>query len=201
MLGPAAPTWQADPAPLWPGGRNAWTTGADGRFEVRGIGRDRIARLEFHGGGVADGTLDVMARPAKTPPKTRPASRPDMLMFGREGAFKGLYPQGTQLVGATFDYIAGPTKPITGVVRLKGSGKPVEGAIVRGADPATHTAVTARTDAAGRFRLDGVPKGEFYQLAVQPEARESTRSSATGRSSTTPKGSSRSRRRSRCPRG
>ena len=32
-------------APLWPGGRNAWTTGADGRFEVRGVGRDRIARL------------------------------------------------------------------------------------------------------------------------------------------------------------
>ena len=66
LLGPTAPTWQADPAPLWPGGRNAWTTGADGRFEVRGIGRDRIARLEFHGGGVADGTLDVMARAAKT---------------------------------------------------------------------------------------------------------------------------------------
>ena len=167
-LGPAAPTWQADPAPLWPGGRNAWTTGADGRFEVRGIGRDRIARLEFHGGGVADGTLDVMARAAKTPPKMRPANRPDMLMFGREGAFKGLYPQGTALVGATFDYIAGPTKPIAGVVRLKGSGKPVAGAVVRGADPATHTPVTARTDAAGRFRLEGVPKGAFYQLRFNP---------------------------------
>jgi RNA polymerase sigma factor (sigma-70 family) len=163
-----AATWQADPAPLWPGGRNAWTTGTDGRFEVRGVGRDRIARLEFHGGGVADGTLDVLARAAKTPPKARPARQSDMLMFGREGAFKGRYPQGTQLVGATFDYIAGPTKPITGVLRLKGSGKPVEGAIVRVADPATHTVVTARTDAAGHFRLDGVPKGEFYQLSLNP---------------------------------
>ena len=89
---------------------------------------------------------------------------------GPEAAFHGFYPQGTQLVGATFDYIAGPTKPIVGVVRLKGSGKPVEGAIVRGADPGTHTAVTARTDAAGRFRLDGVPKAEFYQNRGQPEA-------------------------------
>ena len=71
-LGWATPTWRADPAPLWPGGRNTWTTGADGRFEVQGIGRDRIARLEFHGGGVADGTLDVMARPAKAPPRARP---------------------------------------------------------------------------------------------------------------------------------
>ena len=169
-LGWATPTWRADPTPLWPGGRNTWTTGADGRFEVQGIGRDRIARLEFHGGGVADGTLDVMARPAKAPPKARPlpSMRREMALKGREAAFHGLYPQGTQLVGATFDYIAGPTKPIVGVVRLKGSGKPVEGAIVRGVDPGTHTAVTARTDAAGRFRLDGVPKAEFYQIQVNP---------------------------------
>jgi RNA polymerase sigma factor (sigma-70 family) len=170
VLGPAAPTWQADPTPLWPGGRNAWTTGADGRFEVQGIGRDRIARLEFHGGGVADGTLDVMARPAKAPPKARPlpSMRREMGLKGREAAFLGYYPQGTQLVGATFDFIAGPTKPIAGIVRLKGSGKPVEGAVVRAADAGTHTAVTARTDAAGRFRLDGVPKGDYYQIQVNP---------------------------------
>ncbi len=91
-----------------------------------------------------------------------------MFGFGREAAFKGRYPQGTQLVGATFDYIAAPTKPIAGVVRVKGTGKPVEGAVVWVADPATHTSVTARTDAAGRFRLDGVPKGEFYQLRFNP---------------------------------
>jgi RNA polymerase sigma factor (sigma-70 family) len=165
-----APTWQADPAPLWPGGRAVWTTGADGRFEVQGIGRDRIARLDFHGGGVADGTIDVMARVAKAPPRARPQPvRNRMIaMLGREAAFKGMFPQGTQLVGATFDYIAGPTKPIAGVVRLKKSGKPVEGAVVRAADPVTHTAVTARTDAAGRYRIDGVPKGEFYEISLNP---------------------------------
>jgi RNA polymerase sigma factor (sigma-70 family) len=169
-LGWVAPAWRAGPTPLWPGGRNTWTTGADGRFEVQAIGRDRIARLEFHGGGVADGTLDVMARPAKALPKARPLSRMrrEVAPKGREAAFLGLSPQGTQLAGATFDYIAGPTKPIVGVVRLKGPGKPVEGAIVLGVDPGTHTAVTARTDAAGRFRLEGVPKGEFYQIQVNP---------------------------------
>ena len=169
-LGPTAPTWQADQGPLWPGGRNAWSTTADGRFEVRGVGRDRIARLEFHGGGVADGRLDVMARAAKTAPKARQARQSDMLMFGREGAFMGTYPQGTQLVGATFDYIASPTKPFMGIVRLKGSGKPVEGAVVQVADPATHTSVTGRTDAAGRFRVDGVPKGAVLPTPLQPEA-------------------------------
>ncbi len=112
---------------------------------------------------MADGTLDVMARPPKAPPRARPLPG-----TRRENAFHGLYPQGTQLVGATFDYIAGPTKPIVGVVRLKGSRKPVEGAMVRGVDPGTHTAVTARTDATGRFRLDGVPKAGFYGIEVNP---------------------------------
>ncbi len=168
-LGGATPTWRAE-TPLWPGGRNTWTTGADGRFEVKGIGRDRIARLEFHGGGVADGTLDVMARPAQAPSKARPLPSliKGKLIEGREAAFLGLCPQGTQLVGATFDYIAGPTKPIVGVVRLTGTGKPVAGAMVRGVDPGTHTAVTVRTDAAGRFHLDGVPKAEFYRIEVIP---------------------------------
>ena len=169
-LGWATPTWRADPTPLWPGGRNTCTSGADGRFEVQGIGRDRIARLEFHGGGVADGTLDVMARPANGSPKARPlpSKRKEMGIKDHEAAFLGLYPQGTQLVGATFDFIAGPTKPIVGNVRLKGSRKPVAGAIVRAVDPGTHTAVSARTDAAGRFRLDGVPKAEFYGIEVDP---------------------------------
>ncbi len=119
---------------------------------------------------MADGTLDVMARPAKAPPKARlrPGPRRGAGLEGREAAFLGLYPQGTPLVGATFDYIAGPTKPIVGVVRLKGAGKPVAGAIVRGVDPGTHTAVTARTDVVGRFRLDGVPKAEYYQIQVNP---------------------------------
>jgi hypothetical protein len=50
-LGPAVSTWQLDLAPLWPGGRNTWTTDADGRFEVRGVGRDRVARLVHQGAG------------------------------------------------------------------------------------------------------------------------------------------------------
>ena len=165
LLGPPR---EAATAPVWTGGGDASITGADGQFEIRGVGRDRIARLSFYGGGVADGTLDVIARTVKGKPKAPQAHQQGSLMFGKEGAFMGVYPQGTQLVGATFDYIASPTKPITGVVRLKGSRKPVAGAVVWAADAATHTSVTARTDADGRFRLDGVPKGAFYQLRFNP---------------------------------
>ena len=88
--------------------------------------------------------------------------------MGRDAAFKGHFPHGTALLGATVEYIAGPAKPIAGVVRLKASGKPVEGAVVSAVDPATHTIVTARTDAAGRFRIDGVPKADYYQVALNP---------------------------------
>ncbi len=168
LLGPPR---EVERAPVWTGDRDNWTTGPDGRFEVHGVGRDRVARLSFHGMGVvADGTLDVMARASKPAPAAQPAHPQDSLAFGKEGAFMGTYPQGTQLVGATFDYIASPAKPITGIVRLKGSRKPVAGARVWAADPATHTAVTARTDGAGRFRLDGLPKGGFYQLRLYPRS-------------------------------
>jgi hypothetical protein len=111
----------------------------------------------------------VMARAAKTPPRARPGHAREM-SFGKKDAFIGVYPQGTQLVDATFDYVASPTKPFTGIVRLKRTGKPIEGAVVRVAERTTHTSVMARTDAAGRFRLDGVPKGAFYQVNVHPRS-------------------------------
>ncbi len=70
LLGPPR---EVERAPVWTGDRNAWTTGPDGRFEVHGVGRDRVARLSFHGAAVvADGTLDVMARATKTAPAAQP---------------------------------------------------------------------------------------------------------------------------------
>ena len=71
LLGP--PGEQIPPS-LWPAGWNTWTTDEKGQFEITGVGRDRIARLSLHGGGVADGTIDVLVRTTKTPrnPKPRP---------------------------------------------------------------------------------------------------------------------------------
>ena len=70
----------------------------------------------------------------------------------------------SSLVGATFEQIAGPTKPIAGVVRLKGTGKLLAGVHVLGAEPSTWTEVSAMTDAEGHFRLVGLPKGGSYQV-------------------------------------
>jgi RNA polymerase sigma factor (sigma-70 family) len=152
--------WYGDvsEAPL-PGAQNTLRTGADGRFEIRGIGRDRIGALDFRGPMHADGTLYVMARAstAQPKPRPRPAGRE------REMLFHGSPPK-PLLVGAIFDYIVGPAKPITGVIRSKATGKPLAGIKVVGQEGATWTSVVTRTDEAGRFRLAGLPKGEVYKL-------------------------------------
>jgi len=149
---------------IWPGGQNTWTTDGDGRFAIKGVGRDRIAKLVFHSPAVADDTLYVMTRPTRTPPKPRPRPIrvPRSMMLN---ASFGLPPT-PPLVGATFEHVAVPTKPITGVVRLKGTGKPLAGIRVGGAEPSTWTSVSSRTDLQGRFRLLGLPKGELYRIGV-----------------------------------
>ena len=148
----------------WPGGSNTWTTGADGRFEVRGVGRDRIASLVIQGPMMADSHPYALARPTKTPPKPRP--RPTRRNGGL--MFVG-FPPSPLLVGATFELIVGPSKPITGVVRSKATGQPIEGIRVFGRERATWTSVAARTDAQGRFRLVGLPKGEVYQITANED--------------------------------
>ncbi len=180
----------------WPGGPNTWTTDADGRFEVRGVGRDRIASL------ISRARCWRIARSTRWPGRRRLRRSPargrrrrnrDMMFIGS--------PPSPLLVGATFEHIVGPTKPITGVVRSKATGQPMEGIRVFGTEGATWTSVAARTDAQGRFRLVGLPKGEVYQItanegygAVAPFLGARITVTDTG-------GSSRSRRRSSCPGG
>jgi RNA polymerase sigma factor (sigma-70 family) len=141
---------------VWPGGQNTWTSDAEGRFEVRGIGRDRIGLLFFRGPGLADGKLYVMARPAKTPSKPRIRAVRDSTVKSFTGPMR--------LVGATFEHVAGPTKPIDGVVRFQGTGKPAGSVPVHGQESTTGTSVSARTDAEGRFRLVGLPKSREYTV-------------------------------------
>src|SRR5262249_61752364 len=106
----------------WPkagphGSRKTTTTDPDGRFRIDGAGRDRIVVLEFEGPGVERGSVWAMTRLA--PPSARPRPRPSN---------PEIQPQFSPLHGATFDYVASPSKPIEGVVRLKGTRQPLAGA-------------------------------------------------------------------------
>jgi RNA polymerase sigma factor (sigma-70 family) len=133
-------------------------TGPDGRFRIVGAGRDRLVLLEFDGPGIEHGKLWAMTRPA--PSSARPQSVP-----GDSNGHPRIHP----LHGATFDYIGGPCKPIEGVVRLKGTDRPVAGVHVSAIVKATGAYARAITDQQGRFRLDGLPKVASYRIQANPK--------------------------------
>ena len=144
------------------GGR--WTqrtvkTGPDGRFRIDGAGRDRLVTLEFDVPGIERGKLRAMTRPATPnagpmPPPANPYYQPARY-----------YP----LHGATFDHVASPSRPVEGVVRLKGTGQLLEGILVQGGVSATGAYATAITGKDGRFRLDGLPKAASYWVQADPQ--------------------------------
>ena len=149
--------------PTWLGRQGSWTTDAEGRFEVRGVGRDRIIWLGLDGPGLAHLEAYAMARPSRTPPRPRPqpsGTSMEMMLMSGPGPAPPLY-------GATFEVIIGPSKPIVGVVRIKGTGRPAAGITVRGIEPTTQTWIYAAADQDGRFRILGLPKAGVYQLRTE----------------------------------
>jgi hypothetical protein len=118
------------------------TTDADGRFRLSGFGRERVVHLQFGGGKVEPFKAEVLTR-------TGPLPR---MFTGNEN---------DAAYGATFERLVPPCKAVVGTVREKGSGKPVAGVTVacgRGA---------ATTDAAGRYRIEGVPKTKEYHVTAR----------------------------------
>jgi RNA polymerase sigma factor (sigma-70 family) len=118
----------------------AATSGADGRFRLAGIGRDRIAVVVFHGETVANNFAAAATRSDRGGP---PFSLPS------EPGYSG------KLEGPSFTITAAPTRPVVGVVRDRESGKPIAGVKIT-ANPY----VESVTDAQGRYRLSGLPKSD-----------------------------------------
>jgi protocatechuate 3,4-dioxygenase beta subunit len=138
------------PFQMWggpvPGQPRDAITGADGRFRVAGIGRDRMARLEIAGPSIASNLFSAVTRdPADVGEPLRNAL------------------SGERIYAAAFDYLAEPSRPIRGSVRDGQTGQPVAGVEIRG-----NWFARAETDAAGRFELTGYPKSREYSLQVSP---------------------------------
>jgi protocatechuate 3,4-dioxygenase beta subunit len=135
-------------------------TGADGRFAIAGIGRERVATLEIQGPTIETVHVEVRTRPGATIRVPRSPDFPDEEV--------------RTIYGATFEHVAGPTRPIEGVVRDKDTGAPLAGIIVRGERELGFAGgrerhVQAITDARGHYRLVGLPRGrEGIVQAVAP---------------------------------
>jgi len=133
------------------------TTGPDGKFRIEGIGRERVSTLQLDGAAIETKQVDVRTRPGATirVPGYKGGTNPDLIT----------------IYGASFEHVAGPTRPIEGVVRDQETGKPLAGVMVYGertlGNPRVY--VQAITDSQGKYRLVGLPRDkEGHVLAVPP---------------------------------
>ena len=132
--------------------------GADGRFKLAGIGRDRVAELIVSGPGIATTRANVLVRDE---PEIRSTDR----RFMKPIPFLVQAPR--------FQLALAPSRRVEGVARDKDTGKPIAGLAIKAGvfdDPFRSPAegVEARTDAEGRYRLDGLPVASAYRLFPSP---------------------------------
>jgi hypothetical protein len=135
-------------------------SGPDGRFRVTGMGRGRAVSLRIEGPTIATQELvAVLANPRPLEDARRAVKTPE------PGVIFSANP--------TFEVITGPTQPIVGVVRDKDTGQPLGGVVVKSWKLAqvAYTAndfVRTTTDAQGRYRLVGMPKGPGHSIIAVP---------------------------------
>ena len=128
-------------------------TDAEGRFRLTGLGQNRVARVRIDGPGVASQYVHVLTRAGASFEVVEVPGRP----------VDGVPPRKVTYHGATFRHVTGPSRPVAGVVRDADTGKPLAGVVVEsnrlGNDPVPgNNIVRTTTDAAGRYRLTGLPK-------------------------------------------
>src|SRR5262249_42651965 len=144
------------------------TTGKDGTFTMKGLGKERVARLRIEGEGIETEEVLVMTRPGQAvlnkPAKVdRDLSRP-LILDGRYTCY-----------GCKFDHATAPSRPIRGVVRDVDSGKPAGGVVVRlsrvgGAALTIPARLRVTPDAEGRYPLSGAPIRKGCALAIDGPA-------------------------------
>jgi RNA polymerase sigma factor (sigma-70 family) len=122
-------------------------TGADGRFTLKGIGRERVARLLISGPTIESKIVQVVTRPFETSHIPR--------------FFRGARPERVIYYGPRFDHVAGPTQVVVGTVRDRDTGKPLAGVRVQGTNSFSNKdrfVVGTTSDAEGHYRLSGLPR-------------------------------------------
>ena len=135
----------------------AVTTDADGRFEIRGLGRERIVSLTFAGEQVAYREAQAATRDMETLQQ----------VIGMPPNAEEKQP----VFGATFTFIAEPARTIEGIVKDAKTGEPLPGVAVESSKLAgypysNHHDLKTTTDKNGRFRLIGMPKGAENRLWI-----------------------------------
>jgi protocatechuate 3,4-dioxygenase beta subunit len=135
------------------------TSGADGRFQIKGVGRERVAELRIE-------------RPTIETSQVRVRTRAGATLLAQE---ERNYPDGAKLTyyGAVFDHAAAPSQPVEGTVRDKDTRKPLAGVTVQSVRLPGNSAfgggfVKTVTDKNGRYRLTGLPARAGNEVVTLP---------------------------------
>ena len=138
-------------------------TDDDGRFELVGLGDNRVAEVILSGPGIESKSFHVRSEPGEIVRVAR-SSRGDDL--GNET----YYPN-------EFTHVAGPSQPVIGKVTDADTGEPVVGITVKADRVAGHPlgggpesgALRAVTDSEGHYKIEGFPIGR-NSLILLPNA-------------------------------
>jgi hypothetical protein len=145
------------------------TTDAAGRFRLTGVGRNRLVRAQLDGPTIASQQLCILTRPGEPIRVTEFEGDPEINDSRTVTTYHG----------SSFRLAVPPTKPIVGTVRDKDTGKPLAGVTIQSwglrTGPSSfrsvdHVRTTSNAD--GRYRLTGLPKGEGYRIIAIPSEKE-----------------------------
>jgi protocatechuate 3,4-dioxygenase beta subunit len=140
----------------------ATATDRDGRFTLRGAGAGRGVDLLISGAGIARANPHVITRRGLDPGPYN-ETEPDEITRRLRLAIPSQL-----LYGPDFTFVAEPGKAVEGMVTDAATGAPVPGCRVHETS-AKGAFASDRTNAQGRYRLDGLAKStKGYQVAVSP---------------------------------
>ncbi len=138
------------------------TTDEEGRFSLKGIGRERIARFHLTGPEIESTLFNVVTRPEIEPKWNRGQPNRETRMELEAGAaLDTIYP-------ASFNHFAGPSLTIAGSARNRETGEPLQGIRVAGSIRGRHNSAHADTDEEGRYTLKGLATEGLLRLHAYP---------------------------------
>jgi RNA polymerase sigma factor (sigma-70 family) len=112
-------------------------TGADGRFRLTGIGRERVVTVRIGGPKVRNEWAMILTR-----------SVPKFQIFDSPASVTKF-----AAYGATFDHVTAPAKPLIGTVKDKDTGKPLAGVKIQVEGSFLHV----MTNREGTYRIESLP--------------------------------------------